>query len=190
MLGSGQIITSDRSWCNYSDLVFREQLDSHHLFQQVRLPDLKSVLQAKEPSSLFSVLDPDECEDLAGMLMQDRGWRMLKSSTYRSQRDTECIFRQSDALAPNTAYLQVKSGNSTTLDPNDFAHLADGGAKVYLFSTAARPYVERHIRGVVTLDPREVAGFLVDNLHLLAPATLVRLAIWARVLGTCRNDGA
>jgi len=176
MYGAAQLITEDLEWRRYSKLLYE---GSTRISPTTDVTVLGRILATKKPSELFAVLDPDDVEDVVGVMLQHRGWRMLKSSTYRSQRDIECIFRWAGDGPPRTAYLQVKSGLHTTLDPADYNHLLDPDVTVFLFSTARQPYITRTAKNIELISQQEVAEFLVGNISLWSPAMTLRLALWS-----------
>lgn len=164
MYGTAQRITQDQEWCAYSAIVFGDGSSiSRGLTAEARVR-LSEALRGRDATEVFSVLDADEIEDLVCLyLQQDLGWRIIKSSTYRSQRDTECILRKRSTDGALTGYVQVKSGRTKTLDPSSFAPMAESGT-VYLFSTAKRPYKDTQVPGVELLRHETIVDFLAREL--------------------------
>lgn len=182
MPGAAMIITDDEHWCRYSQLVFEEGNDLPSEVDSDRLRALAIRLASLAPTEVFRVLDQDETEDLVGLFLQEQGWRMLKSSSYRSQRDVECIMRRAVDGEGETCAYQVKSGETITINSKDYEHLHNLGT-IFVFSTATGrdPYAGVTDR-VIPIPQVEIRDFLADNLALLLPATQLKLALWALML--------
>lgn len=149
------------------------------LDRPVPFGEVGRALERLDPHDAFQLLGPDEVEDVAGLYVQNQDWRMLKSSTYRQKRTWECEFTRRSPSGPQTAYMQVKSGNRALRASPYLPHL-QSGEWLYLVSTARSPYPDRHTVDedrVVFVEPEELLGFLADHLAELPPAISVKLGL-------------
>lgn len=183
MYGTAQKITGDSHWCGYSAYLFENALDVTRLEANLDLADMRDRLLRCSVDDILSVLGADETEDVVAILLQEvHGWRLIKSTAYPSRRTVECEFRRLKGDVSETAYMQVKSGNTVTLDPNAFDHYLKGGRTwVYLFSSARNPYsAPASSEGMCLLTKEEVVDFLRSNLALMPLDMLLKLDLWAR----------
>lgn len=168
----------------YSAFLYENTPSVAELREDLDLEDLRNQLRDWESRTLFAALDEDETEDLVGLYLQDQGWRMVKSSTGKSHPAVECQFQKVDDGTPRTGYMQVKSGEYVSLNPEDFQHFADEGADVFLFSTARNPYPsDRQVEGVAMLPQEEVRSFAMENLDLLPYPMTLKLGLVSGVVG-------
>lgn len=168
----------------YSAFVFEVEPSVSDLREELDLDELRTRLQTWETGNLFAAFDEDETEDVVGLYLQQRGWRMLKSSAYRSHPMVECQFQKVIEGAPRTAYMQVKSGKHIRLDAGEYKQLVNEGARVFLFSTAQRPYRgEDSVKGVETLSQDAIRSFAIANLELLPYPMTLKLGLMSGVIG-------
>ncbi|MFW6074388.1 MAG: hypothetical protein ACOC9Y_02265 [Chloroflexota bacterium] len=150
----------------------------------VAFDEVSAGLSELQPHEALQFLDPDEVEDLAGLWVQSKGWRMLKSSTYRQRRTWECEFTRSSEDGPEIAYMQVKSGNTSLLAQNYVPHL-QSHEWLYLISTAMNPYPDLDgvdDERVVFIEPADLLAFLQANLSAMPPAVSVKLGLATGVI--------
>lgn len=176
MYGTAQLISEDIGWILYTDHLF-EICRSDHVEQlRPRLDRIQERLHKSSPGRIFEILDEDDTEDLVGIYLQEaEGWRLIKSSTYRSQRDFECEMTRVRDGSPEVAVMQVKSGRTVTLYTESFRDVAETGTRVYLFSTAEPAYTGPEINNVVCLSMQDLEQFAISSLALLPLPTLVRI---------------
>ena len=69
--------------------------------------------------NLFSLISPDDCEDIVGIYLQEtHGYRLIPSSCKRDTGKTEFVLKTVDGRRAN---VQVKQGN-LALDVDEFKH--------------------------------------------------------------------
>lgn len=110
---------------------------------------------------IFSLLSPDDCEDVVGLFLQIKHGYLLIASTCK--RDTvgyeyELIQR----ITGEKAVVQVKSGN-ISLNRNDFSCI---DANVFLFTTNQEYYGKKQ-DNIVCLDSKELKEFMYEYANLL-----------------------
>lgn len=91
---------------NYLVKLFDGKIDFN---EEISDSEIKEVLKSKKTSEIIDLFDSDEIEDMVCNCIQDKGWRLIKSTASRCLPDFEAIFRRSDKT-PKVAYVQVKSG--------------------------------------------------------------------------------
>lgn len=146
--------------------------------------ELGKQLEGMAVHRILQMLAPDEVEDLAGMWVQDQGWHMLKSSAYRQKRMWECEFTRGGQNGPETAYMQVKSGNTSLAARPYVEHLEDG-EWLFLFSTALNPYPDQedvNSDRIVFVKPEELVKFLAANLKEVPGPIGIKLALAADLI--------
>lgn len=149
------------------------------LDRPVPFEEVGRALERIDPHDVFQLLGPDEVEDVAGLFVQNEGWRMLKSSAYRQKKKWECEFTRRSSEGPQTAYMQVKSGNRSLSAAPYLLHL-QSEEWLYLVSTARRPYLDRdqvEEDRVIFVEPMDLLRFLADFLPELPPAISLKLGL-------------
>ena len=113
---------------------------------------------------LFSLIAPDDCEDIVGIYLQEkRGYRLIPSTCKRDTPKTEFVLRK----AEGKAYVQVKQGN-VDLNRDEFndSDLSDP-CEWFLFTTHGR-YAGRENSRVHCLDPDNMRDFALNNRRLMS----------------------
>ena len=111
---------------------------------------------------LFSLIGPEDCEDIVGIFLQEGyGYRLIPSSCKRDTGNTEFVLR----TAQSKAYVQVKQGN-VDLDMDEFKHDPCDPCEWYLFTTHGRYTGTGHDQ-LHCLDPRNMRDFAMANRNLM-----------------------
>lgn len=110
---------------------------------------------------LFSLLSPEDCEDLVGLYLQERGYRLFPSSKRRDTMGIEFVLKHTET--GKKAVVQVKQGESPILIIDDYFERAD---EVYLFSTEGN-YIGEPKPNVHCIAPQEILRFVRDKEHIL-----------------------
>lgn len=169
----------------YSAFLFESDPSVEDLREDLDRKALQERLTHWDSRTFFAALDEDETEDLVALYLQEeRGWRLLKSSTNATHPGVECQFQRLHLGVSETGYMQVKSGRHISLTPGGYRHYAEDGARVFLFSTAEDPYsAEEDVEGVETLGQDEIRSFAASHLELLPNPMTIKLGILSGVLG-------
>lgn len=117
--------------------------------------------QISKDKDIFSLLSPEDCEDVVGLFLQIKHGYLLIASTCK--RDTvgyeyELIHR----LTGEKAVVQVKSGN-ISLNRNDFEQI---DANVFLFTTNQEYHGEER-NNIICLHSKELKEFMSEYPNLL-----------------------
>lgn len=110
----------------------------------------------EENVDLFSLLSPEDIEDVVGIYLQiTRGYFLIPSSR-RRKNDTISYEYELVNKRGEKAFVQVKSGN-VTINPDDYKDSSEG--KYFLFSPAGYNYDVKN-KSVETLSRNDIEGFL------------------------------
>lgn len=123
--------------------------------------DVEHYKVEKVDADVFSLLHPDDVEDLVAIYLQDQGYRLIPSTAKKGTPRFEFVLRH-DADG-RKAVVQVKV--SDTLAVADYADEADV-EEVFLFS-ARGGYRGRSTDSVRCLDPDEIRDFMHQNRHVM-----------------------
>ena len=117
-----------------------------------------------EPN-LFSLISPDDCEDIVGIYLQEtRGYRLIPSTCKRDTPRTEFVLRN----AKGRAHVQVKQGVNETLDREDYRDYDPSDpCEWFLFATSGK-YTGGICDHVHCLDPIELRDFALKNRSLMS----------------------
>jgi hypothetical protein len=123
-----------------------------------------------DTDDIFSLLHPEDCEDLIGIYLQENGYRLIPSTCKTSTAKYEYVLKHKKT--GQKAYAQVKRGK-VPLDAKDYEML-DG--TVFLFTT------DGDQRGTASnvefIEPSTIRAFMQENRQILSD----RVVEWTRVL--------
>ncbi len=111
---------------------------------------------------LFSLISPEDCEDIVGIYLQTQhGYRLIPSSCRRDTVKTEFVLKNADG---EQAYVQVKQG--VALNKDEFKYDDSNPCEWFLFTTNGQ-YTGRGDNHVHCLDPGEMRDFAFANRDLM-----------------------
>ena len=112
---------------------------------------------------LFSLISPEDCEDIVGIYLQEEhGYRLVPSTCRHDTAKTEFVLRKQDSKA----LVQVKQGQ-VTLDRGDFQLDADDYCEWFLFTTGGY-YEGKEASHIHCLNPKTLLEFAFDNVSLMS----------------------
>ncbi|TKT94155.1 hypothetical protein [Dyadobacter frigoris] len=113
-------------------------------------------LTVSSEQDIFSLLSPDDCEDVVGLFLQIKhGYLMIPSSCKRDTVGYEYEFIHKTTATK--AVAQVKSGN-ISIDRNDYIGI---DAKVFLFATNQK-YTGEEYDNITCLNSEELKEFMKE----------------------------
>jgi len=180
MFGTANRIGANNYMLQYSDWLFNNSISLSNIYSNIQVSKIIAKLKTNSHGWVFEVLDADETEDLIGLYIQKiLDWCMIKSSTYKNQRDFECEYRRVQNGVDETAFMQVKSGNTITLDCKDYMKYIGGvNTYIYLFSTAKTPYLNVSAsKNIIAIDQKDIIKFAITNTALLPLPALLKLFV-------------
>jgi ribosomal protein S18 len=130
---------------------------SEMLFQ--RLDETAGDSQEIDTDDLFSLISADDCEDLVGLYLQERGYRLIPSTCKKSTSRFEYVLKHRET--GEKAYAQVKRGGES-LEADKYAP-DDGMA--FLFTAEGNQ--KGSASNVEFIDPDTLRQFVTDNHQLL-----------------------
>lgn len=123
---------------------------------------LTKSLSGISSSELFSLMSPDDVEDVISAYMQGRGWMLIKSTCFRSKSTFEFSMLNEKG---EIAHIQVKSGKyPDPLKPEGYKSYAGHKNLIFLFSTNNEPYPGESASGVYTIKHDEIHNWVKGNL--------------------------
>ena len=130
------------------------------------------------PLDIFSLISPEDCEDLVGLYLQEKGYRLFASSNKRDTMGIEFVLRHSKT--GKKAVVQVKQGKSPILNIKNYMNRAD---EVFLFSTSGN-YSGQLNDNVHCIEPEEIRQFVKEKEHILPD----RVKIWIELSEQINSD--
>ncbi|MFH1022873.1 MAG: hypothetical protein V1809_05750 [Planctomycetota bacterium] len=133
--------------------------DSVGLYSQFMFNKLSQSDQYVLPAvsaDLFSVISSEDCEDIVGVFLQEKGYRMIPSSCKADTAAYEYVLKHVET--GNTAVVQVKRGY-VDLNVDDYSKLS---TEVYLFTSHGK-YTGRPSPTVHCLTPSELKAFAYNK---------------------------
>ena len=114
-----------------------------------------------EIKNLFSLISPEDCEDLVGIYLQSKfSYTLIPSTCRRDTIKTEFILKNDKG---EKAYVQVKQGD-VCLNRDDFIELTPPSShdKWFLFSTN-NIYDGKLADHIICLEPSEIERFAIEH---------------------------
>lgn len=165
-------ITSEDRACN--DIIFERLSGNPDWLPDIDSEVLSCKLKSLDMQSLFSVMTPDEVEDMVAMYLQAEGWCLIKSTCFRSKPTFEfsMVNKHSEVCS-----VQVKSGNyPDPLPPEQYEKFVTDKIQIVLFSTHPTPYPEGRKDRVRCLEHEEIFSWIVDNVWSMTES--LKLKLW------------
>jgi len=130
-------------------------------------------------ADLFSLISAEDCEDLVGIFLQERGYSLIPSSCKTHTPKYEFVLK--DRETGKAAVAQVKQRGKIS-EPLKVAEYSGIPSEVYLFASHG-DYSGTPATNVHCIDPTELKAFALANRHLMSD----RLKTWiemAEQIGT------
>jgi hypothetical protein len=136
---------------------------------------LQESLKLINMYQLFSMMSPDDLEDIVSFYLQSKEWKLTKSTCFRSKP----FFEFSMLNKKNEAcYVQVKSGNNPEkLPPTKYKNHVTDNSFIYLFSTNKDAYCGENVERVIPILHKELIEWLLCNVWALTLPLKTRLWI-------------
>ncbi len=130
------------------------------------------------PNELFSIMSPDDVEDVVSAYLQSKGWILVKSTCFRSKPKFEFSMLNNKN---EIGHVQVKSGKyPDPLSPSKYKSYIGNRILVFLFSTNNNPYPGEAIPNVHTIDHIEIYDWVIKNLWSLTMPLKYRLWVFLK----------
>ncbi|WP_025820664.1 hypothetical protein [Shewanella marina] len=146
------------------DIEWKPVIDDEKLKENLKLIDIHQ---------LFSMMSPDDLEDIVSFYLQSKGWRLTKSTCFRSKPFFEFSMLN---IKNETCYVQVKSGNNPNkLPPLDYKKHVTDDSFIYLFSTNRDAYCGETVERVIPIYHEQLVQWLLNNIWALTLPLKTRL---------------
>ncbi len=168
-----QKITLSKREQEYSLLLAKELTKNIEWKPAINDEELQLTLKSTDNCQLFSMMSPDDLEDVVSFYLQSKEWRLTKSTCFRSKP----FFEFSMLNSKNEAcYVQVKSGkNPNKLPPLDYKEHVTDNSFIYLFSTNRNAYCGGSVERVIPIHHKELIQWLLSNIWALTLPLKTRL---------------
>jgi hypothetical protein len=143
------------------------------------LPDINESLLIRalgrlHAQDLYSIMTPDEIEDMVSAYLQSEGWFLVKSTCFRSKPMFEFSMVNRNS---QTCYVQVKSGkNPDPLSPANYEEFASINKTIILFSTHSNAYPGERVKNVICLSQEKLFTWLLENTWSMTEP--LKLKLW------------
>ena len=136
------------------------------------LSDLDIYLSGLTEKDFFSILSPDDTEDVIAAYLQSMGWILVKSTCFRSKSNFEFEMLNKNG---ETGYIQIKTGR-TRLAIEKYRKFSGEKIKIFLFTT-----IESGIQseqGIEVMNSRTVYRWMQNNIWALSLSLRYRLSMF------------
>lgn len=168
-------------WLTEKEIIYHEKLfdkltENPNWKPAIDNSVLSKLIRGIGHNELFSIMSPDDVEDIVSAYLQSNGWALIKSTCFRSKP----IFEFSMQNKKNkTSYVQVKSGkNPDPLAPESYRKYTTKFSHIFLFSTNQNPYPGENVIGVTPIRHDVIVNWAIKNLWALTYPLKIRLWIF------------
>jgi len=160
----------------YSSLLHKKLTEDPEWMPVIDHDILKENISKLYVPELFSMMSPDDVEDLVASYLQDKGWFLVKSTCFRSKPFFEFSMLNKQG---KTCYIQVKSGkNPDSLPPENYKKHVTANSTIYLFSTNKNAYHGDAVEGVMPITHNEFSEWIINNPWALTLSLKTRLSMF------------
>ncbi len=113
---------------------------------------------------IFSLIFPEDCEDLVAIYLQEfHGYRLLPSTCKTDTSHTEFVLRKRG----KKAQVQVKQGETDTLNRDNYLYHSKDPSEWFLFSTCGK-YEGKKEDHIHCLEPSDMKKFIFSNTEMMS----------------------
>jgi len=160
----------------FHEILFGKLLKNPEWQPNINETTLKNKISKMKTSDLFSLMTPDDTEDIISAYLQSQGWILIKSTCFRSKPVFEFSMLNQNH---ETCQVQVKSGkHPNPLSPAEYEKYTGLQKTIYLFSTNRNPYPGPAIHGIKTIAHQEILKWIQKNIWALTIPLKHRLWIF------------
>lgn len=123
------------------------------------------------PLDIFSLISAEDCEDLVGIFLQEKGYLIVPSSCRADTAAYEFVLKHN--TSGNTAVAQVKQGCEDLV----IAKYTALPSKVYLFTTHGS-YIGEEVDNVQCISPDELRNFAFAKRNMMSD----RIKTWIAII--------
>jgi len=146
----------------FNEFIFQKLSIDKNWKHQIDDNQLEKSIRGLSKEALFSLMSPDDAEDIVSAYMQNNGWILIKSTCFRSKPKFEFSMLNKKG---ETAQIQVKSGKGCDpLPPQKYKGDASTNNLIYLFSTNSTPYPGDRISNIHPIKHNDIHTWIVNNL--------------------------
>lgn len=171
-----QKILITKKEAEFNKFIFDQLLIDSAWEPEIDLDELEKSLKGVSSNELFSLMSPDDVEDIISAYMQDKGWMLIKSTCFRSKPKFEFSMLNKKG---EMAHIQVKSGKSPDpLKPEKYKDYSGSKNLIFLFSTNKAPYPGSGVPFVYTISQDDFHEWVTNNLWAITLPLKSRLWIF------------
>ena len=138
-------------------------LYSRYLYNKLCDQSFYDLAEEHSSVDLFTLISAEDCEDLVGVYLQEKGYRFVPSSCKSHTAGYEFVLKNRET--GRRAVVQVKQGQ-INLDGEEYGD-AFGGDDVFLFTTQGN-YIGDERENVHCLDSKKMRSFALANRKVLS----------------------
>jgi hypothetical protein len=157
--------------------------DSVRLYSQFLFNSLSGRVEYSlptVPADLYALISSEDCEDLVGLFLQEKGYRIIPSTCRADTAAYEFVLKHT--VTGTSAVAQVKQGNVTLNFDDYYSSLP---REVYLF-TLQGEYTGTRTSNVNCIDPDELKAFAFSRQDIMPD----RVKTWIAIIEQIGRDSA
>ena len=158
----------------FNELIFEKLKADPNWLPRTDEEKLHQAISNISKAELFSLMSPDDIEDIVSAYLQSQGWILIKSTCFRSKPVFEFMMLNKHH---ETCHVQVKSGKRPdSLSPSKYQQYTANQETIFLFSTNPNPYPGSMHHGIKTITHHEIVLWI--KTHLWALTLPLKLRLW------------
>ncbi|MBD3617465.1 MAG: hypothetical protein HUJ22_12925 [Gracilimonas sp.] len=147
---------------------------SKYLYNSISCEPHYQIKQVE--TDFYSLIHSDDCEDIVGMYLQNKGYHIIPSSCKKSTVNYEFILKHN--LDGHKGVAQVKKGEVDLY----FDNYTELNSKVYLFTTRGK-YIGKPTAEITVIQEHEIQSFIDDNFDIMPD----KVQTWMRIYNQLNN---
>lgn len=135
--------------------------------------NLHSSIKEISIDALFSIMSPDDVEDVVSAILQTEGWILIKSTCFRSKPKFEFLMTNKHS---RVCLVQVKSGKyPQQLFPSEYIEYLNDRNEIVLFSSHPVPYPGNSQDRIRCITMDSVYNWILENWMILSPPLKMKI---------------
>lgn len=162
-----------KSEIQLNQYIAKQLLQNPKWLPEIDLDELNKMMLKLDVDTLFSIMSPDDFEDIVAGMLQSEGWILLKSTCFRSKPKFEYSLINKDG---RYCVVQVKSGRQQ-LPPQNYIQYLNANTDVVLFSNHPNPYPGGSKPKIRCIEAHEIYNWMKGHCGYLSIPLKMRILL-------------
>ena len=162
-----------KSEIQLNQYIAKQLLQNPKWLPKIDLDELYNTMLKLDVNTLFSIMSPDDFEDIVAGMLQSEDWILLKSTCFRSKPKFEYSLINSEG---KYCVVQVKSGRQQ-LPPQKYIQYLNANTDIVLFSNHPIPYPGDPNPNIRCIEANEIYHWMTEHSGYLSIPLKMRILL-------------